>query len=552
MDEEKMGWTPEEERMMIFYRFPADRDDIIKAGKELDIEWFEGKDDFSYKYEDKAREKSVKATSDFKEFKKVIDAIELKYSSENLLGNELFLGEHYTVWMSDEGKVQMKPEEDEEKREEIKEKVKELVGDDKQKYAFLRGIILGGEKRNHRLTADWSQATSYGADFHEGDGMFNPTHLKSFPNRVPGFSFSSTHSGTRYRVNAEVVPIIWEALDEIEEEWGSPVKTPESEVPEEIGKRIPKFQEVMDEVEVTEEDIREFEETLEDNEALDYWKDYVAPEVKFRDKAKEALLCMLASPEDEHGDKGRTNAIIYGPPGTGKTVLKDFLSEKFGAYSIDGSRVSKADLTYNKNTGEDGLLVRAHKGLAAVEEADEMDEDAMGAALTALGESGQLEIRDKRLPAEVRGLMLGNYESKEEIIEKHGEELFNRFEFVLKFDNLEDEELDETLDWHYKFFKKPKPREDASRLKKYLKWVRDFEPEIAEEELKKISEFKKEKLDRIENVREGISLMRVAYTIARLNHRNVTLEDYKKAFELVPSGELWGQEMISESEEMKT
>lgn len=526
-------WPAEVQREEVFHRFLEDKEDLLQAGKELGIDWFDRKDRLTYKEEEEARERLVEATSDLDQFKKAMKTIRVDESSENTLGSSMYLGADYTVWISDDGVLRVKLEADEEKQEKIKKEVKKLVDDNRQKYAFLRGIILGGEKRRDRLSADWSQVTSYGADYHDGDGMFNPTHLKSFPDRIPGVSFLSTGSGTRYKVNSDIAPVIWQALEEIEEDWKSPVRTPGAEVPKELDKRIPKFQEVMDDVEVTEEDIEEFKEILLDNDALDYWKDYVAPKVKYRDRAKEVLLCVLASPEDEHGNKGRTNAIFYGPPGTGKTVFKNFLSGKFGAYSIDGSRVSKADLTYNKNTGDDGLLVRAHKGLAAVEEADKMDDNAMGAALTALGESGELEIRDKRLPAEVRGLMLGNYDSREEIIEKHGEALFNRFEFVLKFDKLDEEELNETLDWHYKVFKKPKPKEDASRLKRYLRWVRDFDPEIPEEELEKISEFKEEKLDQVKNVREGISMIRVAYTIARLNHRDVTLQDYKKAFKLV-------------------
>ncbi len=42
-----------------------------------------------------------------------------------------------------------------------------------------------------------------------------------------------------------------------------------------------------------------------------------------------------------------------------------------------------------KSTGEDSLLVRYHRGQAVVEEADKMDSDAMGTALTALGETGK-------------------------------------------------------------------------------------------------------------------------------------------------------------------
>ena len=56
------------------------------------------------------------------------------------------------------------------------------------------------------------------------------------------------------------------------------------------------------------------------------------------------------------------------------------------------------------------------QGLGCYEEADELDDNALGAALTAFGEAGKLEIRYMQLPAQVRGIFLGNYRSREEII----------------------------------------------------------------------------------------------------------------------------------------
>ena len=323
------------------------------------------------------------------------------------------------------------------------------------------------------------------------------------------------------------------ALDQTAEVATEPIKTPSQEVPSEIGQRVPKFKEVLTGSEPTETDIQQFESILAEHDALEYWMDYVAPTIKFRDQAKKAILCMLASPEDKGGTKGRANMIIYGPPGTGKTGFKNFLVDEFGAMSIDGARVSKVDLTYNKNTGDDGLLVRAHKGLAVVEEADELSEDALGAALTALGESGQIEIRDMRLPAEVRGIMLGNYRSRKEIISKHSEALFNRFEFVMKFDPLDESEKDAAIDYQYDNFRQVKSPEDTEDLRKFISWVQDFHPEISDRELNKIKQYKSENVDMIENVRAGVSLLNIAYTIARLNHRDVTLGDYKRAFDLI-------------------
>lgn len=520
----------QEERAMVLLRF-CDRDELLEIGQRYGISWFDEKRGIGFNEEDEAASKIAEQIND-DQLKEVLNTTEIESPSPV----PWFAGHHYDVTF-DGGRVVVTNEPADQRHDTIANEIKQLAAGDKYVSPLLRGILLSSSDRGDYLRTDFSDATARGGQYYEDDGAFHPSNKAGLPGQITGMlTRSGSSSGRTYRVVKEIAPIIWEALEEVDGEStpeSDPVETPGQEVPSEFARRIPKFEEVFADVELTETDIEEFESILENNDAIAYWKDYVAPRVKFRDTAKEAILCMLAAPEDKHGNKGRTNAIFYGPPGTGKTVFKNFLTEKFGAYSIDGARVSKVDLTYNKNTGEDGLLVRAHKGLAVIEEADEMDDDALGAALTALGESGTVEIRDMQLPAEVRGVMLGNYRSKEDIIRQHGEALFNRFEFVIKFERMSDEELDETLDWHYQFFRRPKPNEDAERLKKYLKWVRSFEPVVPDDELQAIMEYKRAHLDDIENVREGNAIMNVAYTIARLNHRDVTLEHFESAHELM-------------------
>jgi|GEM_PF-3361882 len=528
------GHTFEEELELAVRRFVRGSESLLEMCKSLGIEEYEDVDRPRWLNSDEAISSILEELRSSEEPLKRLKESLNSLSDTSTRRSDHFLGAHLVVIYDDEFAVEEGP--DEERWERVKEEVKEIAKGNERMIAFLRGMILGGRNFSDRISTEWSKAKAAGSRFYQGEGTFYPTNQTEEPAQITGISTRNPNSGRKYSVDRELAPVIWEALDELREEEKGPVSAPEMEVPEEIGRRKPKFEEVLDSVEVTEEDVENFEKILEENDALDHWSDYVAPGVRFRDEAKRAVLCMLASPEDKHRNKGRINAIMYGPPGTGKTAFKNFLGEKLGAYSIDGSRVSKADLTYNKSTDEDGLLVRAHKGVAVIEEADKMDTDAMGAALTALGETGRIEIRNMVLPAEVRGIMLGNYRSKEEIVEKHGEALFNRFEFILEFRELDEEELDETLDWHYRFFRKPKPKADASWLRKYLKWVRDFEPDLSEEELERINEFKSEKLDRVKNVREGISIMTVAYTIARLNHRDVRLRDYKKAYDMVTRG----------------
>jgi len=321
---------------------------------------------------------------------------------------------------------------------------------------------------------------------------------------------------------------VYKGLERLEQQ---PDKYSEEWIKQQVNDANQTLAGTLDRVELSSDDHQMIENTVESNNALEFWSDYVAPQVKYREKAKKSILIMLASPEDKYGNKGRINTFFYGEPGTGKSLFKSFLKSEFNAKTIDGPRVSKADLTYNKAEDKLGKLPQAHKGILAIEEADEMGEDELGATLTSLGETGRIEIRDMEIPAQARGLMLSNFESEREIITNWSPESLNRFDFTIKFEKMDSQQKSQTLDWHYEHFRKPNPQEYDDLLQKYIKKVRGYEPEIRDSE--KIKEYKEEKVDMIDNVREGISIMNVAWTIARLNLENVKLKYYKQAFDLV-------------------
>lgn len=321
---------------------------------------------------------------------------------------------------------------------------------------------------------------------------------------------------------------VYDAIDEKEDE---PEKFSDEWANESVQNNNETLSDILENVEVSEDDFKKIKNIVEKNDALGYWSEYVAPQVKYRERAKKAVLIMLASPEDKNGNKGRINLFMYGEPGTGKSLFKNFLKDEFGAETIDGPRASKADLTFNKSKEEFGKLPNAHKGLLVVEEADEMGEGELGATLTSLGESGRIEIRDMEIPAEVRGIMLANFESENEIKREWSPESLNRFEFTIHFEKMDQEQKADTLSWQYENFRKPNPDRGKRLLKKYIKMARRYEPKIDQSE--EIKDFMERKVDKIHNVREGISIMNVAWTIARLNFEDVKLSHYKKAFELV-------------------
>jgi len=400
--------------------------------------------------------------------------------------------------------------------------VKDWIGDNDKKLKILNRIV--DFETENDVSSTFEDRTD-GADWEPGSDVPMPPSYIGMVKSAP-FSKALLDSRNNTVLTLKDLETVKDAISDVEDE---PDEWSEEWLEDQLGDN--KIDEALSDVSVSESDKKEIDSILESADALEYWSEYVIPELKHRRLAKKAILIMLASPEDTHGTKGRVNMLAYGPPGTGKSVIKHFLVDKFSAESIDGPRVSKADITYNKSTDKFGQLPKAHKGLLVVEESDEMDEKPLGASLTSLGESGKIEIRDKEIPAEARGVFLSNFSSVHSAIEQWSEESVNRFDFKIKFDRLEEDDKDDVISWHYEHFRKPKPSENEDLFMKYLKLCRGYYPEIAEPE--EIDEFKNKNISQFENVREGISVMNIAWIVARLNLSDVTLEHYKTAYQLV-------------------
>jgi len=400
--------------------------------------------------------------------------------------------------------------------------VKSFVGNNDRKLQIL-GRILEYEENNEPSSTFEERVDM--CDWEPGsDVSMPPAYIGMFKN-APFIKavFDSNSSTVLSLRDYEGVKQAYESIQDEPDEWT------DEWLEDQLGGN--KIDKILENTTVSKSEKEKIEEITSETDGLDYWHEYVAPELKYRPKAKKAVLIILASPQDAHGNKGRVNMLAYGPPGTGKTVIKNYLVDKFSAESIDGPRVSKSDITYNKNTDEFGQLPKAHKGILVVEESDEMDEAPLGAALTSLGESGEVEIRDKTIPAEAQGVFLSNFNSVEAAQSQWSMEAVNRFDFTIYFDRLSEEQKDDTLEWHYKYFRQPKPKDNESLLMKYLKLCRAHDPEI--NELDKIQEYKRNNLSKIENIREGLSIMNIAWIIARLNLDDVKLHHYKQAYELL-------------------
>lgn len=276
---------------------------------------------------------------------------------------------------------------------------------------------------------------------------------------------------------------------------------------------------IWDDIKVTQEDRDLYNEVIRMEEPWVYLSDFIAPNIKGRVREKVGVLLQLLSLEDSHGDRNRINVLFYGKPGTGKSEIASWVCDVMGAVYVDGSRVSKPDLTVNKLTKQPGALVKAHKWICVIEEADEMDKETWGACLQAMGEAGIIEVAGEKYPAEVMSLVTTNS------IKGWKAEVLNRFSIIFPFEIESWEALKGALDYRYKYYGMPKPNDRPDFIRAFIKLAREYIPEIVERE--EIMAFKNRYIHSIGGVRQGLDLMRVSLAMARMCRKPLGLEVFK-------------------------
>ncbi len=280
---------------------------------------------------------------------------------------------------------------------------------------------------------------------------------------------------------------------------------------------------------LTPEMLEEFLAIAQDD-PLKHWASVVAPEVSGLERAKEAIVILLASPMDAGTSRGRANVLLYGPPGTAKSILRRFVTHMFRAPYI-GSRSSGPGLTVDCRTDPPtlGAMPLAHASpwrVLTIDELDKFGRPEQENLLDAL-EDGEFAISIggfvRTYPAEIRTIACAN-----EVGPKYMKpELFDRFDFKI-FIDLPTKESAAPIVKHMamNFMREPK-RDTVERLRMYLAWTAEYVPEYTDAERAMSSDLinyyiglrysNGEKV----NVRDKASILRVAYTLAKLRRAAV-------------------------------
>lgn len=287
----------------------------------------------------------------------------------------------------------------------------------------------------------------------------------------------------------------------------------------------------LDVFEVTPEDIGKFSAILNKHNPIDYYASAIAPKIREMDHAKKAILIALASHDDKYDDRFRVHVLMYGQKssGIGKTPLLKWL-RKLGAGYIDSTFATRAGVTIDLRDGTPGILARYNGGVCCFDELDKLTD--RNSILSAL-EDGRVPFISGNVegeyPAEIIGIAGANS------IKRFTREQLLRFDFRFEIGPYNQEQACKISDFVSQSIGRPATLVSGEELGKFLKWIRTREAQIPDDVrdpgTKAIKDIIWKSGDT--DVRRIYGVWRVARAVARLNFRDVALEDIQTAIELL-------------------
>lgn len=279
-----------------------------------------------------------------------------------------------------------------------------------------------------------------------------------------------------------------------------------------------------------------FEDLVADEgyDAVNYWSERVNPKLVGLERVKKAALITVASHGDEYGDRGRVHTLLEGEPGTGKSKLRMWIATKLGAETVS-QRTTEVGLTGDARGDEitPGALPKADGGVLAIDELDEFKPQDRQGLLEAMSE-GVVEVEaggmSASFDARVRVLAAANE------VDSFSPELLDRFDFHFQLDKPEGEARKEIADNVVSSWFRQKDGYQGQNLKKYLSWVRPYQPDFPDESRDVAYDFISTYIDLDtggHGVRGDESIIRVAYTIAKLSRTDLRPEYIPRAMMLV-------------------
>jgi len=322
-------------------------------------------------------------------------------------------------------------------------------------------------------------------------------------------------------------------------------------------------------IELSEEDEKQIKELSTDPDLIKKLRDSIAPSVFGYEEIKESLLFQLLGGvkrprSDSTSCRGDIHILLVGDPGVAKSVILKFISTiaPKGRY-ISGRSSTAAGLTaavvkdefLRGWSLEAGVMVLANKGIAAVDELEDMSEEDRSAMHEAM-EQQTVTISKANIQATLRAETsvlaaanpkFGRFDLYQPISQQINIDpsLLTRFDLIFIMKDIPDRSKDEAIASHILLERKranPKQLIETDFLRKYIAYAKQhIQPELTDMAVDEIKKFYVE-LRNMPSVSEDLvkpipitarqleALIRLSEAIAKIKlSKKVTREDAKRA-----------------------
>lgn len=336
------------------------------------------------------------------------------------------------------------------------------------------------------------------------------------------------------------------------------------------------LEETFEELAINEEEEKQIRELASDPDLYAKLSGSIAPSIYGYEKIREALaLQLLGGVRKEKSDgtfaRGDMHVLLVGDPGVAKSVMLKFISAiaPKGRY-ISGRQATGAGLTavvvrdefLRGWSIEAGAMVLAHKGIACIDELEDMrpeDRSSMHEALEQQTISVSKANVQSTLKAETSVLAaanpkLGRFDILTPIPQQINVDpaLLNRFDLIFIIQDKPEREKDDAIATHilseHKRTAIPSPIEPGL-LKKYIAYAKqNISPELTDKAAEEINKFyvnlrnsstsivvgetKREPIPITPRQLEALIRVSEAYAKARLS-KKVTRDDARRAIEMI-------------------
>ncbi|MCD6137779.1 MAG: AAA family ATPase, partial [Deltaproteobacteria bacterium] len=257
----------------------------------------------------------------------------------------------------------------------------------------------------------------------------------------------------------------------------------------------------------------------------------------YDDVRRSALLCAATAGFETGRVRRRLHMLLVGPPGCGKTEILLWFNRHLDAHFVNAEFTTKVGLSADARGGEvtPGVLAEADGGIICIDELDRLAHNDQNALLQAMEEGSYMVIKAKhrkRLRANV--VVIASANDKEKIQKP----LLDRFDFIHELKTPTREERMKTVGTLVEtFFSSATTQEKV--LRHYLRFVQNHEPKVSDEVKERVSKLimtyirtAKTDITQLSYRSLELSILRIAYAIAKLQRSDLREEHVRQAIKL--------------------